>query len=411
MSTNNSKMYLLPLLLVSVMFFFLGFGVGISGFLIPALKTAFNLTTSMSYLVTAAIFSAFVTFGGPAGYIISKIGYKKSMVMAFVIMAIGMLLFVPSAKVISFPFFLLALFVGGVGNTLLQAAVNPYVTILGPTNSAAMRLSLMGIMNKLAWWVAPLFLGLFIDLQNVKIDNIIFPFYIVFFILLILGVITYFMPLPEVVAQGETDNYNANGNVSNSKKSIWQFPHLVLGAITLFVYVGIETLPMASIIDFAKASFGDVPNLQGYSKYVTIGLVVGYLFGVVAIPKLISQTNALVIFAILGIGASVLLITLPVNFAFYAIVLISFANSLMWPAIWPLAIADLGRFTKKGSSLLVTGIVGGAVIPFIFGLIVDSVKGNEQVASVTNYQTAYIILIPCYILILYYAIWGHKIRR
>jgi fucose permease len=293
---------------------------------------------------------------------------------------------------------------------VLQGAVNPYITILGPEDTAAVRMSLMGIMNKMAWWMAPLFLGLFIDLTEVKVNDIILPFYIVTGIMLILGIFVYFAPLPEVKAVGEDDDDEAaESSYAAGKTSVLQFPHLILGVIALFVYVGIETLPMASIIDFARATFGDAPNLENYSRFVTIGLVVGYIFGVIAIPRFISQQKALIAFAFLGIGSSLLLIYLPAQYAFYALLLASFSNSLMWPAIWPLAMKDLGRFTKAGASILVMAIVGGAVIPLIFGTIVDAIKTTEQ-AVVANYQSAYWVMVPCYLFILYFAVSGHKIR-
>jgi len=399
-----------PLMIVGVVFFMIGFGVGISGFLTPALRSAFDLTTGQSYLVTAAIFSAFVIFGRPTGWVIKKIGYRRAMMIAFFIMALGMWLFVPSSKAISFPLFLVALFVGGMGNTLLQGAVNPYITIIGPLDTAAVRMSLMGIMNKMAWWMAPLFLGLFIDLSKVEVNDIIMPFYIVTGIMIILGIFVYFAPLPEVKAEGEDeDDAAAESSYAAGKTSIWQFPHLLLGVFALFLYVGIETLPMASIIDFAKATFGDAPNLEGYSKFVTIGLVAGYIFGVIAIPRFVSQQKALISFAILGVISTLLLIYLPARYAFYALLLASFSNSLMWPAIWPLAMKDLGKFTKVGASFLVMAIVGGAVIPLLFGVIVDAVKTTEEV-MVANYQTAYWIMVPCYVFILYFATSGHKIR-
>ncbi len=407
-----SKTLVVPLIIVGVMFFVIGFGVGISGFLTPALKSAFNLTTVQSYLVTAAIFSAFVIFGRPAGWVIKKLGYKMSMVIAFMIMGLGMFLFVPSSNAVSFPLFLVALFVGGIGNTLLQAAVNPYVTIIGPNNSAAMRMSLMGIMNKMAWWIAPLFLGLFINLQDVKLDDVILPFYIVTGILVALGVFAYFAPLPEVSAEGEDeDDATTASSYASNKTSIFQFPHLMLGVLALFLYVGIETLPMVSIIDFAKATFGDsISNPQKYSVLVTIGLVVGYLFGVIAIPKYVSQTRALIAFSILGIISTFLLVYLPAKYSFYALMFASFSNSMMWPAIWPLAIKDLGKFTKVGASLLVMGIVGGGVIPLIFGYIVDASRGIAEVATVANYQTGYWVMLPCYVFIMYFALHGHRIR-
>lgn len=415
-STGKLKNYHLSIAIIGVMFFIIGFGIGISGFLTPALRSAFDLDTVQSYLVTAAIFSAFVIFGRPSAWVITKIGYKKSMFWAFIIMALGMVLFVPSANSISFPLFLIALFVGGIGNTLLQASVNPYVTIIGPIESAAMRMSLMGIMNKMAWWIAPLFLGLFIDLQDVRLEDVVFPFYLVAGILVVLGIGILFSPLPEVSVQGETDNetdkdLDSKKIKANAKTSIFQFPHLLLGVVAVFLYIGIEILPMASIIDFARITFGDVPNLENYAKYVTIGLVAGYLFGVVAIPRFISQKRALVIFSLLGVVSTLMLAFAPATWAFYCLLLVSFSNSMMWPAIWPLAIVDLGRFTKIGSSLLVMGIVGGAVIPLLFGLLVDISQAGAPIASVENYQFGYWIMMPAYLFILYFAIHGHKIRR
>jgi FHS family L-fucose permease-like MFS transporter len=409
-SANRRIGPVVPLMIVGVVFFMIGFGVGISGFLTPALRSAFNLTTVQSYLVTAAIFSAFVIFGRPTGWVIKKIGYRRSMMIAFFVMALGMLLFVPSSNAVSFPLFLVALFVGGIGNTLLQGSVNPYITIIGPEDTAAVRMSLMGIMNKLAWWIAPVFLGIFIDLKEVKVDDIILPFYIVTGILFVLGIFVYFAPLPEVKAAGEDDDdESAQSSYAAGKTSVLQFPHLMLGVLALFLYVGIETLPMASIIDFARTTFGDVDNLESYAKFVTLGLVAGYLFGVIAIPRFVSQNRALISFAILGVISTLLLIYLPPKFAFFALLFASFSNSLMWPAIWPLAMKDLGKFTKAGASLLVMAIVGGAVIPLIFGTIVDAVKTTEE-AVVGNYQTAYWIMVPCYLFILYFAASGHKIR-
>ncbi|WP_163321917.1 MFS transporter [Draconibacterium mangrovi] len=408
----NRSNYLLPLAIVSILFFVIGFGIGISGFLTPFLQDAFHLSTSQSYLVTVAIFSAFVIFGAPAGAIIKKVGYKNGMVIAFFIMALGMFLFIPSSKYLSFPLFLLALFIGGIGNTVLQASVNPYVTIIGPKESAAMRMSLMGIMNKSAWWLSSLFLGIFLDLKNVKLEDVTLPFYIVTGILLALGVFMIWAPLPEVKAEGEEDD-NTDGSTgdASSKSSIFQFPHLLLGVAALFVYVGVETLPMVSIIGYAKAVFGDTArNLDSFSVYVPLGLVIGYLFGVFMIPKYMSQSTALKAFSFIGIGAALMLILLPGELGIYAMALIGFANSLMWPAIWPLAIADLGKFTKTGASLLVMGIVGGAIIPFIFGFIIDMVKTTELI-TVANYKSAFWIYIPSYLYILFFAVKGYKIRK
>jgi MFS transporter, FHS family, L-fucose permease len=403
--------YIVPLVILGLLFFVIGFGVGISGILIPFLQKAFTLTTAQSYLVTVAIFSAFVIFGAPSGVLIRKIGYKMTMLASFFVMALGMVLFVPSAHYQSFPFFLLALFISGIGNTLLQAAVNPYVTIIGPKESAAMRMCLMGIMNKAAWWIGPVFLGIFLDINNAQLGDVTFPFYLVTAILAGLGIFMYFAPLPEVRAEGEDDSAaDAATSVTGNKTSILQFPHLLLGILTIFIYVGVETLPMASMVDFAKSIFPANTDLAGFTKFVPIGMMIGYIFGVLMIPKMISQTLALKLVAVTGIIASLAVIYLPGNYGIYCLGLIGFANSLMWPAIWPLAIADLGKFTKTGSSLLVMGIVGGAIIPLIFGLLVDAFKTGDVILTST-YQSAYWIFIPCYLFILYYAVAGHKIRR
>ena len=411
MSNLKKSNYIIPLAIISILFFVIGFGVGISGFLTPFLQDAFDLSTSQSYLVTAAIFSAFVVFGAPAGWIIKKVGYKYGMVIAFFVMALGMVLFVPSSNMLSFPLFLIALFIGGIGNTILQASVNPYVTIIGPKESAAMRMSLMGIMNKSAWWLSSLFLGLFMDLNNVVLDDVILPFYIVTGILVALGVFMIFAPLPEVKAEGEDESDEAaTSGYAAGKTSIFQFPHLLLGVVALFIYVGVETLPMVSIIGFAKAIFGDTAqNLDSFAIYVPLGLVIGYIFGVLMIPNFISQTAALRLFSWLGIISVLLMIFLPGEYGIYCMALVGFSNSLMWPAIWPLAIADLGKFTKTGASMLVMGIVGGAIIPLIFGYLIDLIKTTE-LATVSDYQNAYWIFIPAYLYILYFAVKGNKIR-
>jgi fucose permease len=215
-----------------------------------------------------------------------------------------------------------------------------------------------------------------------------------------------------VRAVGEDDKDEIAGtSYAANKKSIFQMPHLLLGVLALFLYVGVETLPMASIIGFAKAVFGnDVANPEGYAKYVPIGMFVGYIFGVIMIPRLITQANALKLFAVIGLFASTLVVIVPGNIGIYCLIAVGFANSIMWGAIWPLAIADLGKFTKTGASLLVMGIVGGAVIPLIFGFFIDFFKTSE-LPAVSDYQHGYIILIPAYLFILYFGTIGYKIRR
>jgi fucose permease len=269
----------------------------------------------------------------------------------------------------------------------------------------------MGIMNKAAWWLGPLFLGLFLDINNAKLEDVTFPFYLVAAILAGLGIFMYFAPLPEVKAEGEDEEETvAASSITGDKTSIWQFPHLLLGVLTLLVYVGVETLPMASMIDFGKSIFPGRTDFASFAKFVPVGMMIGYIFGVLMIPKIISQTTALKINAVVGIIASLLLIFTPGTIGIYCLGLIGFANSIMWPSIWPLAIADLGKFTKTGASLLVMGIVGGAVIPLIFGVLVDLLKTGNEITTAT-YQNAYWIFVPCYLIILFFAIAGHKMGK
>jgi len=398
--TATKKTLVVPLLLIGSMFAVLGFALGINAFFIPFVKDAFNISITMSYLVMTATFSAFVIFGVPSGMIIKKAGYKGGMIIAFLIMAIGFYLIAPAAKMISFPLLLLALFVSGMGQTLLTGAVNTYVSILGPEESAASRIALMGICSKTFYAVASMMLALFMDLTNVRLEDTILPFYIITGVLLVMGVSYYFAPLPEITAAGETEDV-INSEISGyavSKTSIFQFPHLLLGVLAIFFTIGLEYTALGTINDYA-AKLG-LPSPQNYVWLVSAGMVLGYLTGVFMIPKFVSQGTALLLSTISGVVVTILIMILPAGLSIYLVALLGLANALMWPAIWPLAIADLGRFTKMGSSLLVTGIIGGAFLPLLFGYVAD----------VASYKAAYLVCLPAYLYIMYYALIGCKIR-
>ncbi|MGI6573884.1 MAG: MFS transporter [Fermentimonas sp.] len=413
---KNNSSYLFPLLIVAAAFFIIGFGVGINGIMVPILEGAFSLSKGMSYLVLTATFSAFLIFGRPSGMLIQKIGYKRSMVIALLIMALGVLLFIPSARMSTsmagFYMFLAASFVGGIGNTLLQAAVNPYVTICGPIEKAAQRMCFTGIMNKSAWYLGPIFLSLFIDVTNPVLDQAHIPFGLAAAVIILLAIVIHFVHLPEVKAEGEDEDETSAATqdsfviAANKKSSVWQFPHLILGAIALFVYVGVETLPMASAIDFANAI--GLENSAHYSGIVSLGLVIGYIVGIFLL-QVVRQKQALIVYTFIAIAASLCLIYLPVQQAIYTLAVLSFTHSIMWGAIWALAIGKLGKFTKAGSSVLVMAIVGGAIFPLIFGFILDAVKTPGAAITAENFQTGYWLFIPGYLYILFYATLGHKI--
>lgn len=379
------------------MFSVLGFAVGINAFFVPFVKKSFHINTAMSYLVTTATFSAFLLFGVPAGRILKKVGYKRAMFFAFLLMALGLFLIVPAATWISFPFFLMALFVNGMGQTLLNAAVNPYITILGPEESAARRISIMGVCNKLSFGFAPVVLSLFMDTANVELNDTIVPFYIITGVMILLGILSNFAPLPELEAKGEDENVEISKG-ENVKNSIFQFPHLMHGALAIFLYVGVETIALVSIIDFA-IEIG-VPFTEKYAGYTSFAYVTGYILGILLIPRLVSQLNALKFCALFGLASSLLIVFLPGEIAIYFVALLGLANSMIWPGIWPLALANLGRFTKAGSSFLVMGIAGGGIIPPILGYLKD----------LSNYQTAYWMLFPIYVYFVFYAFKGYKLK-
>lgn len=390
----------MPLIYIGVMYFTVGFTLGVNSYLVPLLQSALHVSAGQSYLVLAANFAAFLLFAYPTSLLIRKIGYKRTMSLAFLCYAIGFVLFVPSASLRSLPLFLAASFVCGTANATLQSAINPYVTILGPIDSAARRMSIMGICNAFAWPTAPIVLAWVIGkpLGQVALTDISKPFLMIAAVSVALSLVMLKAPLEEIKAVGEDEESVADCPYAAGKTSIWQFPHLILGGLTLFLYVGVETVADATTVDYA-ASLG-LPNPDRYAVLPSIGMVTGYVCGILLIPRRLSQNKALRICSFVAILGSLLVIFAPARLSIYCVMFISLGCSLMYPSIWPLAIVDLGRFTKTGSSVLVSGIVGGAVIPTLFGFMKDA-WGN---------QNAYWICLPCFLAVMLYAFWGCKIR-
>lgn len=390
--------YLLPLCFIGMMFFAVGFATGINGYFVPFLENNLHLSSSQSYLVIAATFIAFLVFSFPASAIIGRIGYKRTMALSFFLFALAFALFIPAARLASFALYLLACFLSGTANTILQAAINPYVTILGPIDSAARRISIMGICNSLALSLPSVFLAAVTrkNIDQVALGDLDKPFLIIIAALVLLGILTFFAPLEEIKAAGEENEEDCP--YAAGKKSLWQFPHLLLGALALFVYVGVENLALLTVLDYAQ-DLG-LPNPERYTLFPGIGMAAGYILGILLIPRYLSQVNALRACTWLAVIDSLLIVLTPPTVSIWCVALLSFACSLMYPAIWPLAITDLGKFTKKGSSLLVASIGGGALIPLLFGALKDALGS----------QSAYWICLPFYLLILYYAYYGYKIR-
>jgi len=393
--------FIVPMVFLAFMFFTCGFALGINSLLVPVLKVSLSVSSMEAYMLIGATFLPFLIFGYPAGLLISKIGYKRTMASAFAMFAIAFGVFILSAEAKSFVIFLLASFICGMANTFLQAAINPYVTILGPTESAAKRISIMGMINKLAWPVSPLFIALFASSGgSVGLEDLNKPFLVIIGLFVILGIVALISPLPEVKAAGE-DNDTADTEVSsyaNSKSSVFQFPHLVLGAIAIFFYVGSETIVLGTLIDYAQEL--SLPHPETYSWITPISISIGYILGIILIPKYLSQTKALQICSFVALVGTALVVVLPGVYSIYSVGIMALGCSLMWPAFWPLALMDLGKYTKQGSSLLTMGLIGGAVITVLFGLIKD----------ISDIRYAYSICFISFIYILFYAFKGHKLR-
>ena len=394
--------YLFPLAIIGLFFFSIGFALGINSYLMPVLKNAMHISGAASSLLLAATFIPFLLFGIPATHCIRLIGYKRTMALSFAIFAVAFALFILAAKQNSLTWFLIASFVSGAANAVLQASVNPYVTILGPLDSAARRISCMGISNKLAWPVTTLFITLVIGkgIGDTQLSDLYLPFTIIIAIFLLLGVIALLAPLPDVKAAGEdeSDTTTASNSYADGKTSILQFPHLLLGCLALFLYVGVETISLATATGYAQSL-----GLEGdnYGFIPSVGMIVGYVCVVIFIPRYLSQAAAMRICAIIALVGSIAVAVVPNPvFSVCCIFLMALGCSLMWPALWPLAMADLGKFTKAGSSLLTMAIAGGAVMPWLQGLVQDAF----------SYQTSYWVSVPCFLFILYYGLAGYKVR-
>lgn len=440
---------LVPMIILTTLFFIFGFVTWLNGPLIPFFKLACELTESQSYFVTFAFYIAYFVMAIPSSWVIEKVGYKNGLSLGLVIIALGAFMFYPAASVRTFWMFLVALFVMGTGLALLQTASNPYVVVIGPRESAAARISVLGIANKLAGFIAPLALTALVlsnmsDFTADKIeamDNITktnalnalalqlqTPYVYMGLIVLVLAVFLKFSPLPEINL--DKDGLVENQNIFKQIKEVLKFPQLVLGAITLMLYLAAEVLAGDSIGSFGKhlGVYGN--NGDFYLKltsFTMTAMVIGYVLGILLIPKRVSQVVALKFSGIVGALLVILIVTISPNImvqipslpslplVIILVALLGFANALCWPAIWPMALEDLGGYTKVGGALLIMAIIGGAIFPLIYGAWADSINVANNAAGIaltskSGNQIAYLILLPAYSMIMFYAFKGHKYR-
>jgi FHS family L-fucose permease-like MFS transporter len=404
--------------IIGALFFIFGFVTWLNSVLIPFLKQACELTDFQAYFVTFAFYISYFVMAIPSSMILKRTGYAKGMSIGLGIMALGSIIFIPGALIRSYPIFLFGLFVQATGMTLLQTASNPYITILGPIESAAKRISIVGICNKIAGMTGILILVelLFSDTKAfseristltgdalaIELDalatRVIVPYVIMAIVLAGLALMILKANLPEV---NQDDDTPGAGDELKGKSSAFDFPHLILGVVCIFAYVGVEVIAIDTIGLYGQFMGFDLDVASKFGIYSLIALTIGYLLGILIIPKYLKQRNALMISAILGFIFAIAALITQGTASIVFIILLSFAHSLMWPSIWPLAIDKLGRFTKMGSAFLIMGICGGALLPLVYGALADS----------SNRQTAYWIMLPCYLYILYFAVKGYKVGR
>jgi glucose/galactose transporter len=415
---NSRKDYLIPIIIIGFLFFIFGFVTWLNATLIPYLRIACELTAFESFWVTFAFYISYFVMALPSSVVLNKTGFKNGMSIGLVTMAIGALIFIPAAMTRTYGLFLTGLFIQGTGLAILQTASNPYVTILGPIESAAKRISIMGVANKFAGILSPVILGaillagvddLVVQIEEmdmvskaIALDDlalkVINPYIVMAIVLFLLAGLVRFSSLPDIDTEGDNDD-----RTQTARTSIWQFPYLLLGVITIFVYVGVEVVAVDTLIGYGNFLGFEFAEAKFFASFTLIAMIVGYFVGIIAIPKYISQAKALQYFAMLGVVFAIIASITDGYTSILMIAALGFANSIMWPAIWPLAIEGLGKFIKIGSALLIMGIAGGALLPLLYGYLADS----ESVGA----TQAYWIMVPCYLFILFYAVRGHKIGK
>lgn len=427
--TTEKQNVIIGIAIIGVVFFIIGFVSWVNSILIPYFRIACELTNYQSYFVTFAFYIAYLVMSVPVAYLLKKTGYKKGMMYGFFCLAAGALLFIPAALNRTYWIFLIGLFTMGTGLSVLQAAANPYITIIGPIETAARRISIMGVCNKFAGIVSPIIfaavvLGKSQDILesvesgllsgiakeaalNELIRGVILPYSILSLLLLFIGLFIYKSKLPDINPEEENEELaTANCN----KTSVFQFPYLILGVLALFLHVGTQVVAIDTIISYAGSMGVGLLDAKFFPSYTLGATILGYLLGIVLIPRYISQKNALIVCTVLGLLLSFGVIFAHTNISLlghnaglsiWFLASLGLPNSLIYAGIWPHAIRNLGRFTKIGSSMLVMALCGNAILPLVYG----------KLADITSLQTGYWVLIPCYIYLIWYAVFGYRIMN
>jgi MFS transporter, FHS family, L-fucose permease len=446
---NEQSSTLIPMAILTCMFFIFGFVTWLNGPLIPFFKLACELTESQAYFVTFAFYIAYFVMAIPSSWLIEKVGYKNGLSLGLIVISLGAFLFYPAAETRTFGLFLGALFIMGTGLAILQTAANPYVVVIGPRESAAARISILGLANKFAGFIAPIALTALVlsnmadytaekiaildsAAKSAALDSLALqlqtPYIYMGLIILILAVLVKFSPLPEINL--DEDNDISHLSIFQQVKNVAQRPQLVLGVITLMLYMAAEVIAGDSIGSFGKklGVYGEDGDFYlKLTSFTMTAMVIGYILGITLIPKYISQVLALKISGLLGMILILFIVFIspniivslpgipPLPVVLLLVALLGLANALCWPAIWPMSLQDLGGYTKIGGAMLIMAIVGGAVFPLIYGALADAINMTNQAHTTfekirSGNQIAYLVLLPAYCMILFYAIKGHKYR-
>jgi len=410
---------LVPMIIIGVLFFIFGFVTWLNGPLITFVKLAFNLDDVGAFLVPMAFYLSYFFLALPSSFILKKTGMKKGMGLGLFVMAIGAVLFGQFVTMRVYPGALTGLFVIGAGLSLLQTASNPYISILGPIDSAAQRIAFMGICNKVAGALAPFVFGAVVMSNIGTFDKQIaaagspgekdallaafaakvhMPYMVMAGLLVVLAIWVVRSSLPEIKPSGA----NSERAIGHAKGSIFSFPHLWLGVLCLFVYVGVEVMAGDAIGTYGQG-FGMTPeDTKHFTSYTLFAMLLGYIAGLLLIPKFVSQQKYLALSAILGVIFSIGTYLTTGYTAVGFVAALGFANAMMWPAIFPLAIKGLGALTEFGSAFLIMGIAGGAIIPVAFAHLKQS----------HDFQAVFLcLMVPCYLYILYYGAAGHRVGQ
>lgn len=424
----SARQTLISMFILGGLFFVFGFITWINAILIPYFKIACELSNFQSYLVAFAFYISYFVMSLPSSYLLKRVGFKKGIMYGLWVMAIGVFIFIPAALSRTYEVFLLGLFTIGSGLAILQTAANPYITILGPAEQAAKRISFMGICNKGAGILAPLIFASVIfkvaDNEMLKqlplmgateraqildelIRRVILPYSVLGTVLVVLGVGIRFSPLPEIDTEQEDEELST---LNADKKNLFDFPYLILGVLAIFFHVGTQVIAIDTIIGYATAMGMPIMEAKVFPSYTLFTTIIGYGLGIIVIPRYISQVNVLRICTLLGLILTLLIIYSSgtatilghtIDRSIWFIVMLGLANSLVWAGIWPVALKNLGRFTKVGASTLIMALCGSAIFPLVYG----------HVADLFDVRSAYWILFPCYLYLVFYAFYGHLIKR